>query len=523
MSNNTHMPDVLNCLANLSSDEVFTSPKIVNEMLDLLPQELFENPETTFLDPCTKSGVFLREIAKRLLVGLENKLPDLQDRINHIFTKQLFGIAITRLTSLLSRRSLYCSKTADGKYSICDCFNNNDGNIKFDNTKHTWNEDLRCEFCGVSQTQETYKRTDMEVFAYQFIHTYKPEEIFNMKFDVIIGNPPYQFNVGNTSGNSSKAKAIYHLFVQQAKKMQPRYLSMIIPSRWMTRSTEGIPDEWVDDMLKENKLKILHDYIDASLCFPGVEIKGGVCYFLWERDYSGKCQYFLHDIDNNVLSNFDYLDSMNSGIVIRDINSLSIIKKIVKKENNYMIDDSKNFSNIVSPKDFYTNKKTLTSSWSGYKKQKDDVYNIKYYLNKNIHKLDYAWVKKEDISKNLDTISEFKVYIPAAGGTGNDSQVLGQPFLGDKNSVCSQTYLVIGYNKNYNQNECNNIISYIKTKFFRYLVSIKKKTQNGPRMVYQFVPMQDFSKPWTDKELYEKYDLSQDEINFIESMIKPMQ
>lgn len=523
MSNNTHMPDVLNCLANLSSDEVFTPPKIVNEMLDLLPQELFKNPETTFLDPCTKSGVFLREIAKRLLVGLENKLPDLQERINHIFTKQLFGIAITRLTSLLSRRSLYCSKTADGKYSICDCFNNNDGNIKFDNTKHTWNEDLRCEFCGVSQTQETYKRTDMEVFAYQFIHTYKPEEIFNMKFDVIIGNPPYQFNVGNTSGNSSKAKAIYHLFVQQAKKMQPRYLSMIIPSRWMTRSTEGIPDEWVDDMLKENKLKILHDYIDASLCFPGVEIKGGVCYFLWERDYSGKCQYFLHDIDNNVLSNFDYLDSMNSGIVIRDINSLSIIKKIVKKENNYMIDDSKNFSNIVSPKDFYTNKKTLTSSWSGYKKQKDDVYNIKYYLNKNIHKLDYAWVKKEDISKNLDTISEFKVYISAAGGTGNDSQVLGQPFLGDKNSVCSQTYLVIGYNKNYNQNECNNIISYIKTKFFRYLVSIKKKTQNGPRMVYQFVPMQDFSKPWTDKELYAKYNLSQDEINFIESTIKPME
>lgn len=305
--------------------------------------------------------------------------------------------------------------------------------------------------------------------------------------------------------------------------MQPRYLSMIIPSRWMTRSTEGIPDEWVDDMLKENKLKILHDYIDASLCFPGVEIKGGVCYFLWERDYSGKCQYFLHDINNNLLSNFDYLDSMNSGIVIRDINSLGIIKKIVKKENNYMIDDNKNFSNIVSPKDFYTNKKTLISSWSGYKKQKDDLYNIKYYLNKNIHKLDYAWVKKEDISKNLDTISEFKVYIPAAGGTGNDSQVLGQPFLGDKNSVCSQTYLVIGYNKNYNQNECNNIISYIKTKFFRYLVSIKKKTQNGPRMVYQFVPMQDFSKPWTDKELYAKYNLSQDEINFIESTIKPME
>ena len=145
MINETHNPDVLNCLANLSSDEVFTSPKIANEMLDMLPQELFENPNTTFLDPCTKSGVFLREIAKRLLVGLEKQIPNLQERINHIFTKQLYGIAITQLTSLLSRRSVYCSKTANGKYSIATTFGAENGNIKFDKIKHTF-ENHKCKW-----------------------------------------------------------------------------------------------------------------------------------------------------------------------------------------------------------------------------------------------------------------------------------------------------------------------------------------------------------------------------------------
>ena len=523
MINNIHNPDVLNCLANLSSDEVFTSPKIANEMLDMLPQSLFESPDTKFLDPCTKSGVFLREIAKRLLVGLENKIPDLQKRINHIFTNQLYGIAITKLTSLISKRSVYCSKTANGKYSIVENFASDDGNIKYSNCRHSWNEDFRCEFCGVDQNKNTYNRRDMEVYAYEFIHTYKPEDIFNMKFDVIVGNPPYQLNVGNTSGNSAKAKAIYHLFVSQAIKLNPRYLTMIIPSRWMTRSTEGIPDEWVDEMLNDNNIRVLHDYLDASICFPGVEIKGGVCYFLWDRDNKGDCKYNLHDTNNNVTSRQGKLDFLDSGIIIRDIKSLSLLNKIMAIEGKYINNDICNFSGIVSPKDFFTNKQNLTSSWKGYKIEKTQEYNIKYYLNKNIHKIEYGWVRLLDIPKNQDTISKYKVYIPAAGGTGNDEQILGVPFAGDYNSVCSQTYLVIGYNKNYSLKECKNIVSYIKTKFFRYLVSIKKKTQNGPRMVYQFVPMQDFNESWTDEKLYKKYNLTQEEIDFIESMIKPME
>ena len=521
MIRETHNPDVLNCLANLSSDEVFTSPKIANEMLDMLPQELFESPDTKFLDPCTKSGVFLREIAKRLLVGLEKKIPDLQTRINHIFKDQLYGIAITQLTSLLSRRSVYCSKTANGKYSIVENFLNDSGNIQYSNCKHSWNEDLKCEFCGVNQTRETYNRKDMEVHAYEFIHTYKPEEIFNMKFDVIIGNPPYQLNFGIEGANSSNAKSIYNLFISQAKKMNPRYLCMIVPSRWMTKTSQGIPDEWVDEMLNDCRIKILHDYLDASECFPGVEITGGVCYFLWDRDYNGNCHYYSHTTFGTIDEINGKLDYLNSGIVIRDIKSLNIIEKITRIEPNYYNNENMNFSSIVSPKHFYDYGKELTSNWNKFKNEPDDNYNIKYYLNKAIHKRDYGWISLSQMQKNLDTIALNKVYIPAANGS--PEWVLGKPFIGEKNSICSQTYLVIGYNKNYSINECKNIVSYIKTRFFRYLVSIKKKTQNGPRMVYQFVPMQNFNENWTDEKLYKKYNLTKEEIDFIESMIKPME
>ena len=538
-----HNPDVLTCIANLSNDEVFTPPELANQILDALEktwamsnsgENLWANKNLTFLDPCAKSGVFLREIVKRLSEGLSKEIPDLTERTNHILTKQVFGIGITELTSLLTRRTVYCSKNANGIHSVARTFPTSEGNIWYERVEHDWDSD-RCIYCGANASE--YARSDeMETHAYKFIHTSSPEnlsqELFggNMHFDVVIGNPPYQLSVGNTTGNSSKARAIYHEFISQAIALNPRYIAMIVPSRWMTRSTEGIPETWIDEMIDDKRIRVLHDFLDSKLCFPGVDIMGGVCYFLWDRDSEGKCEYVLHNgpDESDVITHVDYLNAKGIGIVVRDVQALSIIEKIEKVEKDWLSNPSKNFSSMVSPKDYFTNKEYLTSSWDGFSAKKDSKHSIKYYVNKSMHQTPFGYVSIDDIPKNQDAAKLHKVYIPAARGgssNGQADQVLGKPFVGEPNSVCSQTYLVIGYEQSQHKltaEECENIVSYISTKFFRYLVSLKKRTQNGPRGVYQFVPIQDFSKSWTDKALYAKYKLDANEIAFIEEKIKTM-
>jgi site-specific DNA-methyltransferase (adenine-specific) len=538
-----HNPDVLTCIANLSNDEVFTPPDLANQMLDLLQEawstnnsgeNIWANKNITFLDPSAKSGVFLREIVKRLSAGLSSEIPDLTERVNHILTKQVFGIGITELTSLLTRRTVYCSKSANGVHSVAQTFSTAEGNIWYQKEDHDWKSG-KCQYCGASKNE--YSRSEgMETHAYKFIHTSNPQELIQelfggkMHFDVVIGNPPYQLSVGNTSGNSSKARAIYHEFISQAIALNPRYISMVIPSRWMTRSTEGIPETWIDSMIDDRRIRVLHDFLDSKLCFPGVDIMGGVCYFLWDRDSEGKCKYVLHNGTDlqDTITHVDYLNAKSVGIVIRDVQALSIIEKIEKIENDWLSNPTKNFSSIVSPKDYFTNKEFLTSSWDGFVSKKNGKYSIKYYVNKSMHQTPFGYIRLEDIPKNQEAAKLFKVYIPAArGGSANGQAdlILGKPFVGEPNSVCSQTYLVIGYEQIHHKltaKECENIVSYISTKFFRYLVSLKKRTQNGPRGVYQFVPMQDFKESWTDKKLYAKYKLDSQEIAFIEEKIKAM-
>lgn len=492
MMNSSYNPDVLNCIANLSNDEVFTPPELANRILDLLPQELFRSPDTTFLDPFSKSGVFLREIVKRLDRGLESQIPNRQLRIDHILHNQAFGIAITELTSYLSRRSVYCSKHANGKYSVSH-FNTESGNILYVNRPHTW-ENGKCKYCGASQA--VYDRgSEAEQYAYMFIHTDNPKQFFgNMKFDVIVGNPPYQLNDGGGTGSS--ATPLYHKFIEQAQRLKPRYLSMIIPSRWYSGG-KGL-DEFRDKMLKDKGISHLVDYFDSTECFPGVDLSGGVCYFLWEREYSGPCEVTTIRHGKKTILTRPLLEPGCDSFV-RFNEAVSILQKVRNK-------GFKSFEIGVSPRKPFGDIRPVG---------KGDTMVYAYPNN--------GYIQKSQIVQNKEWVDKYKVMIAKAYGERGEFPylVLGKPFIGGPQTCCTETYLVL--DEFDTEIEAKSLESYVKTKFFRFLVLLKKNTQNAARGVYSYVPAQNYNTIWTDDILYEKYKLTGEEIAFIESLVRPME
>ena len=507
-------PDVLTCIANLSNDEVFTPPEFANRMLDTLAaawaedhdgENLWANQLVRFLDPFTKSGIFLREITKRLTEGLADEMPNLQKRVDHILTQQVFGIGITHLTSLLARRSVYCSKQANGKHSVARSFENEQGNIWFERLEHTW-EGTKCIFCGAPKL--IFDRQEgLENHAYAFIHTNNIKtrltEIFggNMQFDVIIGNPPYQMKGG--AGGSSDS-SIYHLFVEQAMKLEPRFLSMVIPSRWMAGG-RGL-DEFRERMLNEGHLRNLTDFPDSSEAFPGVQIKGGVCYFLWDGNYNGTCNVMRvtggeeHFQPNRSLGEFD--------VFVRDERALGILRKVRASTAQTM-------NTLVSNREPFK----LESNYDGFHtdKKKDDI--SLYRIAATKRRAD--WMTRTEIEKNAHLIDSWKVLVPKAYGAGESSphQILGIPIIASPPSVCTGSYLVIPADS---EVAAKSIESYYATKFFRFLVSLRKITQDAFSHMYSWVPQQEWDRIWTDKALYEKYGLNPQEIDFIETVIKPM-
>lgn len=336
--------------------------------------------------------------------------------------------------------------------------------------------------------------------SYNFIHQELKTILKgkNMKFDVIVGNPPYQINDG---GHGASASPLYHLFVDQAKKLNPQYLTMIIPARWYA-SGKGL-DSFRETMLNDKKIKILVDYTDASECFPGVEIKGGVCYFLWDESHNDTCLVInkIRDKESSINRNLNDYD-----VFVRFNDGINILNKI-KTHNEPTLSDM-----VLSRNPF-----GLATNFTDFKKEQFSN-SIKLYSRNS-----KGYVDKSYITKNADIIQKYKVIIPKAGeGDGKfPNKIIGKPILIEKNSCCTETYLVLGSFSTIL--EAKNFENYINTKFVRFLIGLIKTTQDTTKDKFLFVPQLNMNDKWNDEKLYKKYNFNQQEIYFIESMIKPME
>lgn len=507
-------PDVLTCIANLSNDEVFTPPEFANRMLDTLAaawaashdgSNIWADSSVTFLDPFTKSGVFLREITTRLIAGLAEEIPDLQTRVDHILTRQVFGIAITRLTSLLARRSLYCSKHANGEHSVAKGFATESGNIWFERTRHSW-QNAKCEFCGAPRALFD-RGPELENHAYAFIHTNDIKarigELFgaDMQFDVIIGNPPYQMT-GGAGGTSDSS--IYHLFVEQAVKLEPRYVTMVIPSRWMAGG-RGM-DDFRREFLGGGHLKELVDFPASYEVFPGVEIKAGICYFLWDKAHSGDCNVTTirgGDVIGPISRKLDEYD-----IFVRDGRAVSILHKV--------LDRAEVSINSILTRDTAFG---FASNFDGFHDAERPGDVPLYFIRRM--KRGVGYISRKVVTKSTHLIDNWKVLVPEAynGGDGIPHQIVGKSLIAPPPSVCTQSYLVFYVNS---RDEAASVQSYYATRFFRFLVSQRKITQHALHSTYSWVPLQTWDRIWTDEMLYQKYGITAEEQAYIESQIRVM-
>ncbi|MFJ1511361.1 Eco57I restriction-modification methylase domain-containing protein [Cellulosimicrobium funkei] len=537
-------PDVLDCIANLSNDEVFTPPAFANKMLDLVAEawardndgaDIWADPNVRFLDPFTKSGVFLREITTRLVAGLASEIPNLTERVDHILARQVFGIGITSLTALIARRSLYCSKWANGKHSIASSLTTADGNIWFEPMEHTWTGATqfidtadaegnpirkgvngKCKYCGANQRD--YDRTDgLETHAYAFLHTDNVKarlvELFgaDMQFDVIIGNPPYQLGQSGGEAIGSFAMPIYQKFIEAAKSVEPRYVLMITPSRWFAGG-RGL-DDFRQEMLNDQRLRALVDYPDSREVFPGVDIAGGVSYFLWDSQWDGACEVTTHAGGASGSSMSRRLNEFD--ILVRYNEAVSILERVMGPNP----DEFHRFSDQVAPIQPFS----IRTNFRGEATSDGMSEPVLLYQNGGT-----GWIERGSIPRNVEWVDVWKVFLSSTasehGGQTDKSgtrRVFSRIIVGEPGTACTETYLVVG--RYSSEEEAANLTTYLRTKFVRFLVSLRTNTQHLYSERFAFVPRLPMDRVWTDDELYAKYDLSEEQIAFIEASVKSME
>lgn len=498
-----YVPDILDVIAALSSDAIPTPPVLARALLDTLPEEVWSNPEYKWLDPATKSGSILREVARRLMAGLKTWEPDPVARANHILTNMLYGCAITQVHGYMTRRSVYVSRDASNELSAAR-FDTAEGNLPFVEAEHDYPLNRSgqasgpCKICSAPPGLE--RGAARENYAYAYIHGgYPTEEMKEMKFDVIVGNPPYQTGDGKTSESP-----LYHYFVQQAMEMDPRYVAMIIPSRWFTGG-KGL-DKFRATMIKDRRLRKIVDNPKLFDCFPGVEIKGGVLYFLWDRNHDGDCEFSTR-IDGTILSTVARDLRTGEGVVIRDNNASGIVTKCRPKTS------AESISGYVSSQ--FPFGQSITTNFSGASAEPFED-SVPLVFGGHV-----GYVRADQIEKNTAWIKKWKVLVPKAGdGHGREtSYVLGEPIALAPGSACTQTYLVAGVFDS--KTEAKNYAHFLATKLVRFLVLQRKSTQDLRPDRFLFVPKLNMKRRWTDVDLYEHFGLSEEEIAYVESVIHP--
>ncbi|WP_298749101.1 Eco57I restriction-modification methylase domain-containing protein [uncultured Serinicoccus sp.] len=496
----SHVPDILDTLAQLSNDEVPTPPRLARAMLDLLPNEIWSDPTLRWLDPFCKSGIFLREIAARLLLGLEDWEPDFGTRREHIFRNMLYGTSITQMTGIVSRRTLYGSRKANSEYSFVQ-FDDEDGNLPFVPAKHRFGRTGIAANCDICRAPRDLERGEgRENYAYSFIHgAYPTEEMEDMKFDVIVGNPPYQ--VG-TEGHGATASTVYHHFVERAIDMAPRFVLMITPSRWFAGG-KGV-DAFRERMISDRRLRVLVDNPKLFDCFPGVEIKGGVSYFLWDREHDGDVEFSTR-VDGVIRSTMTRDLRDGDGVLIRDNRAMDIIRKADPNG-----DSVEARATVTKPFGL-----TMRSNYPGSLAEPFDGAIPLIYANK------IGYSRPDQIQRNHQWIGRWKVLLPMTGdGHGREeAYVLGEPIALPPGSACTQTYFIAGMFDT--REETENYAYYLTTKFVRFLVLQRKITHHVTPDRFRFVPMLDMTRRWTDEDLYEHFALTEEERAHIEKTIKP--
>lgn len=461
--------DIFDYIPPQKTNQIFTPKRVVKMMVDMLEKVnpgLFKDYNTKFLDPYAKSGLYITEIVKRLYKGLAEQIPEPGNRIRWILENQVYAIAPSNIIHNIVKNYVY----PDGLEI---------------STKNLVELDLSAFW-------------DDALWQNRIIDAFGGDE--DMKFDVIIGNPPYQIE---DEGHGRSAGPVFDAFVEQAMKMNPSYLSMIVPARWYSGG-KGL-NSFRRMMLSDKRIREIHDFPDYRDVFPlSIQLKGGVCYFLWDRDNVGDCKVTSYHA-GRVVSVLDRpLLDFGLDTFIRYNEAISIVRKVQAFSEESIMD-------LVSPRKPFG----LPTNFSGLGRPTKST--LKVYQHGGI-----GYIDRSEIQQNTDVIDKYKVFIPplGSGSDGFPHPILGRPFLGEPGSICTETYLFIGPFDN--SLVPRNLITYISTRFFRFLVLLNKPTQHATRKVYQLVPKQDFSEPWTDEKLYAKYDITPEEVAFIESMVRPM-